>query len=75
MNAGPHPGDKILLVNANEVKAVIDLYRFILERFKLRITVESTMEETVKALIQPFDLVWCNCPCPIYHRLIFWKSY
>ncbi len=64
MNAGPQPGDKILLVNAEEIKAEIDLYRFILERFKLRITLESTMEGTVKALIQPFDLVWLRLPLP-----------
>jgi hypothetical protein len=64
MNASPRPGDRILLVSADEVKEVIDLYRFILERFKLRITVESTMEGTVKALIQPFDLVWLRLPLP-----------
>ncbi len=62
MNASPRPGDRILLVSADEVKAVIDLYRFILERFKLRITIASTIEGTVKALIQPFDLVWLQLP-------------
>jgi hypothetical protein len=64
MNVGPQPGDKILLVNADEGKAVIELYRFVLERLKLRITVESTMGGTVKALIQPFDLVWFRLPLP-----------
>lgn len=64
MNAGPQPGDKILLVNAEEDKKVNDLYRLVLQPLKLQITVVSTVEGAVEALIQPFDLVWFRLPLP-----------
>jgi hypothetical protein len=41
---------------------VADLYCRVLGPLKLRISAASTIEETVKALIQPFDLVWLRLP-------------
>ncbi len=65
MNVCPRSGDKILLVNAEEDnKEVADLYCLALRPLKLRISVTSTIKETIKALIQPFDLVWLRLPLP-----------
>ena len=64
MNVGPRPGDEILLANAEGTKEVAVRHRQVLEPLKLRITVESTMEGAVRALIRPFDLVWFRLPLP-----------
>lgn len=53
-----------MLVNAEEDKEVANLYCRVLQPLKLRINVESTMKGTIKALIQPFDLVWFRLPLP-----------
>ena len=60
---GPCPGDKVLLVSAEENTQMFDLLRLVFEQ-RGCLTIVSSVAEALGKLGESFDLVWLQLPLP-----------
>jgi hypothetical protein len=68
---GPQRGDKVLLVNPDQVPEMVELIRSAFDNDRVRLAIVPTVAEAIGQLSEPFDLLWLRLPLPDLQASLF----